>query len=50
MAAIVDVSEKGPFEDKMVTDKCISAYDRQIHQQKGDGPTFICYNIHAKQA
>ena len=34
----------------MVTDKCISANDMQIHQLKGDMPTFINNNIHAEQA
>ena len=34
----------------MVTDKCISANDMQIHQQKGDKTTFKCNNIHAEQA
>ena len=63
MATIVrfelDVSEKGPFLDKTsvlvqmickYTDKCISANDMQIYQQKGDMPTIICNNIHAEQA
>ena len=30
----------------MVTDKCISANDMQIHQLKGDMPTFINSLIH----
>ena len=56
MAVIVgfdlNVSEKGPFQDKMVIDKCISKNDTcmQIHQLKGDRPTFISNNIHAEQA
>ena len=54
MAAIVrfdlDVPEKGPFYDKLIIYKCISANDMQIHQQKGDMPTFICNDIHADQS
>ena len=42
--------KKGLFKDKMVTDKCVSANDMQIHQLKGDMPTFINNNIHAEQA